>query len=161
MLYTSKPIQAAAPKSNTTVVISFDQFCVRGEAMVALPTPIPRIKPTRTIANDCNDAPKIKQRQRDANISRPIETAPVIATSKQARLIAAPPPEATVWGLEELVFGRLDVSLACNLETITAATPTRILANAASWSVSGKPTQVTIKKPAKPAPHTAPRVLVE
>ena len=46
---------------------------------------MPRMNAINTIANDCNDEPKIMASERDANTSRPMETAPVKATMNPAQ----------------------------------------------------------------------------
>ena len=46
---------------------------------------MPRMNAIKTIANDCNDEPKTIASERDANTSRPIETAPVSPTIKPAQ----------------------------------------------------------------------------
>src|SRR4051812_31949559 len=83
MLNTTSPINAAAASNIVMTVASRGQLLRRGDAITAAPRPMPRMNAISTIANACNDAPKIKLKQRDANTSSPIETPPVNATSRQ------------------------------------------------------------------------------
>ncbi len=93
-LKTTNPINTAAP-SRRKVVGPAPRKCLnRGEATRPLPNPIPRINAIRTKAKTCNDAPKIRHNEREANTSNPIETAPVRATIRQPQ-----------WRMAEAVAG--------------------------------------------------------
>src|SRR5262245_62438286 len=85
MLNTSNATHAAAIHSKRTINRSLDAPLRRGDAIQALPNPMPRMKAISTIANDCNDEPKINASDRDDNTSSPIDTAPVNATIAPAQ----------------------------------------------------------------------------
>src|SRR5690349_18399471 len=85
MLNTSNATHAAAVHNNRMIVRSLECPRRRGEAIQALPNPMPRIKAISTTANDCSDEPKISANDREDSTSRPIETAPVIVTMTPAQ----------------------------------------------------------------------------
>src|SRR4051812_46656942 len=81
---TSRATQMAATQSKATTMPSLDLMRREGEAIHALPRPIPRMKEINTTAKACNEEPKMSANEREASNSRPMETAPVRATTRPA-----------------------------------------------------------------------------
>src|SRR6185436_10028044 len=80
MLKTNKVTQRAAPQRRNTTIFSPGRPRQRGDAMKALPRPMPSINDISTMANDCKEEPKMRESEREASTSNPIEINPVNAT---------------------------------------------------------------------------------
>src|SRR5262245_48679653 len=79
------PIQMAAASKSVVTTASLFQRRNGGDAITALPSPIPRMNDIRTMANDWSDEPKSSDMAREANTSNPIDTPPVTTTRAAAQ----------------------------------------------------------------------------
>src|SRR3954470_14298619 len=95
MFQIRRPIQSAAETSRTAHKLELFQRFSLGEAIKALPSPIPRINEINTIANACRDEPNSSAMDREERTSSPIEIPPVNATIIPAKRIPSLPPQGS------------------------------------------------------------------
>ena len=116
------------------------------------PRQCPRMNAISTMAKTCNEAPKIRHKQRDASTSKPIETAPVSATNTQPqRKMAAALSGCGRAGTGAWAAGMKDGCAACIRAMPTAVKPMITLTSAVICKVTGRPSHVTQKEPSQAA----------
>ena len=159
MLKTSSVIHAAAAHSSRTIIFSLVGPRRRGDAIHALPSPIPRMKDMSTTANDWSDEPKIIASERDASTSSPREIPPVMATTAYARRSV---PEATT-SLAWVDAGSFAAAISIEPLRLSspAVVPMKTLTSAVICRDDTSPRFWTSQKPARAEPTTAPRLFTE